>query len=375
MKWKTQSGLVVCFLSTFLAATPANAFDFFRLCRRILGPGGSQTDTAVYLPMLPNSRARAFFRTTGLYDPVYAAEAEKFNAELETHFATATFSDLVNALFVNNIENEGSVERLKFELRTAEVAPLPFDTAADAASRLNLNPQGLTIRGNRLFVVERSRSTSGAGISDPGLRQPGIHDILAGKVPGFCAIQTGLDDYLARTNSGLGGRYPVTTSYIVFSGKPEDVNPSDEILRQRLIAKIRSALASDTYTVEQGLRNPLARNRTYEQYRSLLQQVTFEKGYRPWDQGVSNPTYLPPRGFHAWAADRNDHAFDFWLVGKLPGYQPKVERRYGMLAVEDIGEARRALQELLGPRIILERLEVQGNSEGIVLVRGQISTQ
>lgn len=60
------------------------------------------------------------------------------------------------------------------------------------------------------MVEEHSSSTSGAGIYNPGVSQPGLTDIRGGKVPGYSVATLSHDNALSQ-GSVWGGRYSETT--------------------------------------------------------------------------------------------------------------------------------------------------------------------
>jgi len=86
----------------------------------------------------------------------------------------------------------------------------PDVSPSEIARNLNLNPQYVTLRDGLLMVEERSGSTSGMGIHDPGIRQPGLTEISDGKVPGFSVAPLSYDNALSQ-GSVWGGRYSNTT--------------------------------------------------------------------------------------------------------------------------------------------------------------------
>ncbi len=86
----------------------------------------------------------------------------------------------------------------------------PETSVSEVARNLNLNPQYVTVRNGILMVEERSGSTSGMGIHDPGVHQPGLWPIKDGKVPGFSVAPLSHDNYLSQ-GSAWGGRYSETT--------------------------------------------------------------------------------------------------------------------------------------------------------------------
>lgn len=86
----------------------------------------------------------------------------------------------------------------------------PETSVSEIARELNLNPQYVTLRDGLLMVEERSGSTSGMGIHDPGVYHPGLTEIRAGKIPGFSVAPLIHDNYLSQ-GSVWGGRYSETT--------------------------------------------------------------------------------------------------------------------------------------------------------------------
>jgi hypothetical protein len=317
----------------------------------------------------PHSRARALLKQTGLYDHVYSTQVEAMNLKLEKFFATASVDELLRTL-----EDRTNILT---NLKTQTGKKLPFANSAEAARALNLNPQGVTMRDDRLYVQWRSSSTSGGGIQDPGLSQPGIEDLIAGRIPGYIAIRTGRDDYLARTNTGLGGRYSISESYLVVAGNADDIHPPEAVLRERLLSVVKETLGRDSQTVRQGLRRQLQDILEYSAYRSLLNQLSLEKGYREWGtDGVflGDRGYLPPGGLHVWATDRADSndSYDFWLAGMLEGFYPPAPVGYSA-PVQDTTEFRRLLQERMGPKALLHEIELHVNLNGMLSARVRVS--
>lgn len=86
----------------------------------------------------------------------------------------------------------------------------PDVSASEIARNLNLNPQYVTLRDGLLMVEERSASTSGAGIHDPGVHHAGLTEIRNGNVPGFSVAPLSYDNALSQ-GSVWGGRYSSTT--------------------------------------------------------------------------------------------------------------------------------------------------------------------
>jgi hypothetical protein len=120
----------------------------------------------------------------------------------------------------------------------------PETSTAEIAHSLNLNAQYIALRDGLLMVEERSASTSGMGIHDPGVHHAGLSQIRDGKVPGFSVAPLSYDNALSQ-GSVWGGRYSSTTITAVVPMDAAKFSAAKNNLGNQLVELNLQALASN----------------------------------------------------------------------------------------------------------------------------------
>lgn len=108
------------------------------------------------------------------------------------------------------LETDAPIKIASMVLKLNNAEFNPDLSTYEIAQRLNLNRSYIRVQDGMLMVEEQSGSTSGMGIVNPGVHQPGLLDIKQGKVPGMSAIEISYDNSLD-SGSVWGGRYSSTT--------------------------------------------------------------------------------------------------------------------------------------------------------------------